>query len=455
MAHSSSSDNPQLSPDIIESIIDFVAQNSARNWNGSLGKDILNCALVNQTFRHRAQFHIFEAVYIRHEPKYRIERLQNLKDLIKTNPDISLSVQQLFLECRGLEYAWIGEDPTFLNIMESITGNGRPLRKLTLEADEYIDDGYGTMRIPDFQPLLERFFRPFILPFITTLVLDRLENVPIEVIAGCPQLVDLELLHVELVETSEGAVTFHSRPALKRLATRLTTPIDILEKALDLSRLDTYEICRDGLPDLRSEQRIIDAAGASLHVLKIYSLNTECKPVSHSSSTIHVSDHVILVNEEIQSFNGSCSLDNSVRLHTLDMETNIPEDNLLSVLSTIETIPAQNSLRTFSVSCNFGIQEACGPEAILAADWHRFCSEILRITQGESFSLSIKLHYVYSGDSSDEQDNEDLEIEDIDINDRCASTVSRLRSEKLSKPTNLPTCTFDISHTAYRRTSDD
>jgi len=279
MAHSSSSDAPQLSPDIIESIIDFVAQNSARNWNGSLGKDILNCALVSQTFRHRAQFHIFEAVYIRHEPKYRIERLQNLKNLIKTNPDISLSVQELFLECRGLQCAWISEDPTFLNVMESITRNGRPLRKLTLEADKFIDDGYGTMRIPDFQPLLERFFRPFILPFITSLVLDRLENVPIEVITGCSQLVDLELLHVELVEkTSEGAVTFHSRPALKRLAIRLARPMSIWEKALDLSRLDTYEICRDGLPDLRSEQRIIDAAGESLHVLKIYSLNTECKP---------------------------------------------------------------------------------------------------------------------------------------------------------------------------------
>jgi len=279
MTHSSSSDAPQLSPDIIESIVDFVAQNSARNWNGSLGKDILNCALVSRLFRHRAQFHIFDALHIRHETKERIARLQNLKDLIKANPDISLAVQELFLECRGLEYSWIGEDPTFLNIMESITRNGRPLRKLTLGADEFIDDGYGTMRIPDFQPLLKRFFRPFILPFITTLVLDRLENVPIEVIAGCPQLVDLELLHVELVEkTSEGAVTFHSRPALKRLVIRLTTPIDILEKALDLSRLDTYEICRDGLPDLRSEQRIIDAAGASLHVLKIYSLNTECKP---------------------------------------------------------------------------------------------------------------------------------------------------------------------------------
>jgi len=132
------------------------------------------------------------------------------------------------------------------------------------------------------------------------------------------------------------------------------------------------------------------------------------------------------------------------------METYIPEDNLLSVLSTIETIPAQNSLHTLSVSCNFGLREACGPEAILAADWHRFCSEVLRITQGKSFSLSIKLHYVYSGDSSDEQDEEGLE----DINGHCASTLFRLRSEKLSQLTDLPTCTFDISHTAYR-TSDD
>jgi len=156
------------------------------------------------------------------------------------------------------------------------------------------------------------------------------------------------------------------------------------------------------------------------------------------------------VNEEIESFNGFCNLENFAGLHTLDMETYIPEDNLLSVLSTIETIPAQNSLRTFSLSCNFGILEACGPEAILAADWHRFCSEILRITQGKLFSLSIKLHYVYSGYSSDEQDEEGLE----DINGHCASTLFRLRSENLSRLAYPPTCTLDTSHTVHRTFSD-
>jgi len=280
----------QLSQEIIDAIVDFVTHNSARNRNGlgPLGRDILNCSLVSRSFYHRSQFYIFEVVHVREESsdKLRTRRLLAIRKIMRNNPRISCFVQEIVLECSFFQRAWwVADDSLFLEFVQSIAGNGRPLRKLQLFGNYKSDEGYGVVHIPNFERLLVHFFRPFIIPSITTLVLEYLDNIQVEVITECVNLVNLELSQVGLVKPEGNATMISTRkpPTLRRLATRFaeprssTKPVDWLHRYIDFSQLEMYKVCIDDLADIQYAQQIINAAKGSLRELVLFYRKAVCK----------------------------------------------------------------------------------------------------------------------------------------------------------------------------------
>jgi hypothetical protein len=206
---------------------------------------------------------------------------------MRVNPKIADYIQELSLECVDFEYSWIGEDPIFLDIMRAVSRPEQPLRKLTFKADKSFNDGYGVHRFDnntEFQPLLDNFFRPFIFPFITTLVLERVKDVPLEVVESCVNLVDLDFDHVKLTGKPSKTALDSTRPALKRLSLHRsrpplwdTCPVDGWDAALDLSQLQYLAVYKDKLLDFEFEQHIVDVAGASLQELHLPTWRPEGK----------------------------------------------------------------------------------------------------------------------------------------------------------------------------------
>jgi len=244
MSSECSSPFSRLSQEIIDKIIDHIADNSPRGFCGGVDRDIQHCALVSRSFRPRSQLYIFDSLYFQESTDARQSKLQNLAELIRGNPKIADYIRELSLECVDFEYSWIGEDPIFLDIMWAVSRPEQPLRKLTFKAD---DDRYGVHRFDndaEFQPLLDNFFRPFIFPFITTLVLERVKGVPLEVVGSCVNLVDLDFDRVKLTGKSSKTALDSARPALKRLSHHRSRPplwdkfsMDGWDAALDLSQL--------------------------------------------------------------------------------------------------------------------------------------------------------------------------------------------------------------------------
>lgn len=269
----------RLSQEIIDKIIDHIAGDSPR-FRGYVNSDIRHCALVSRSFRPRSEFHIFGTLYLQESTDARQRKLQTLAEVIRGNPKIVDYIRGLSLECVNFEYSWIGDDPIFLDIMRAVSIPEQPLRKLTFKADGWLGDGYGVHRfdnITEFQPLLDNFFRPFIFPFITTLVLERVKDVPFEVVESCVNLVDLDLDHVKLIgKSSKFALDDFTRPTLKRLSHHRsrpplwdTCPMDGWDAVFDLSQLQYLAVYKDKLLDLKFEQHIVDAAGASLRDLHL------------------------------------------------------------------------------------------------------------------------------------------------------------------------------------------
>jgi len=133
---------------------------------------------------------------------------------------------------------------------------------------------------------------------ITTLVLEHWQNVSLEVVAACTNLVEIHLNYVELVgPTGDTAMILPQEPRLRHLVTCFARPshlatriLDGWKRYLDFCRLQTHGICLDGLPDIQFEQWIIDVAGGSLKSLSLYR-KSDCKTVSSNWPIISYVSH--------------------------------------------------------------------------------------------------------------------------------------------------------------------
>ncbi|KIM47040.1 hypothetical protein M413DRAFT_23333 [Hebeloma cylindrosporum] len=417
----------RLSQEIIDKIIDHIADASIIFRRlGFFDRDLPHCALVSRSFRPRSEFHVFEILHLKEKSDARQRKLETLAGLIQGNPKIADYIRELSLECVDLEYSWIGEDPMFLDIMRAVSRPEQPLRRLAFQHDASSDRPLVKRfdNKTEFQPLLNNFFRPLILPFITTLALMNMEGVPLEVVEGCVHLIDLELDHVTFVGKSSKTALNSTRPALKRLWDENskpplwdTHPLDGWDASFDLSQLQYLAVFRDEPLDFKFEQHIVDMAGGSLQELQLHSsTRTGCEPF--------------------------VSLRNSPKLSPLDTDIFLPEDNLRSINRILKTIQTTGSLHAVSIRLYIVGFDGEAPEILLNADWETFCIEVLRVRSTAAFTITLSMIYTFG------HPNPDMELSVFwdHLNNRCESTLSRLLEEKIASLVDSPGCINDLSH---------
>jgi len=140
-----------------------------------------------------------------------------------------------------------------------------------------------------------------------------------------------------------------------------------------------------------------------------------------------------------------CDLRNSYGLHTLTMRSILPGDNLVSVIRTLETIPSQNFLSSFTLTAIVGTFPRCEPEIIMLADWKTFCAEIIRVNEGKSFNILFQ--FIYRHNTCEIDEEEDTEADETPLDNHIESVVLSLltKNTSFSALVNLPTCSFDIT----------
>ncbi|KAF8803315.1 hypothetical protein BYT27DRAFT_7260351 [Phlegmacium glaucopus] len=402
-----------LYQELIDLIIDHLAD---------LGHQ---CPIVNCSFCQRSQQHIFESIVIKGDLQTRV---QNLFTIIQHNPDIARYIQELTLECTGFEYSWIGGNPLFTVVMDNIVSatSNKPLRKLTIRADADVGGGYETLMFEDPKPLLDHFFMPFISPFITSLTLERLKNVPIEVVESCIHLTHLELLHVELGERRNSQS--HHRLKLQHLVHRLSgSALEELLNAsssLDLSHLKSFVVYTDTLWDLEFENQIIDLSRQSLEEIYLITMQTSANTVFHGVVNLH----------------------DSPRLRLLHAHVLFPENRLRSICATLSTIRSR-SLESLFIDAKVAFCCNCAPEVVFNANWSTFCSQVTRVMssgeEGGGSRFEFKMTYVYRNFSG-----MDMDTHRRYLHDRCRSIITRLRTETLSslEEDNNPRFTIALSY---------
>ncbi|KAF8803305.1 hypothetical protein BYT27DRAFT_7244361 [Phlegmacium glaucopus] len=376
-----------LCQDLIDLIIDHLADSGQQ------------CPIVSRSFRQRSQQHRFKSIVINGDKT----RIQNLFTIIQHNPYIADYIQALTLERTDLEYSWICGNPLFLAVMDKISTSDRPLRKLTMRVGADVGDGYYGTLMWDPKLLLDRFFLPFISPFITSLTLERLKNVPIEVVESCIHLTHLELLEVELVGERRNSSQSHHHPLkLQHLAFSRSGFEDLLNPSLSLSTLDlshlkSFIAYTDDLRDLALENQIIDVSRESLEEIYIITMNTSRSILFHGVANLH----------------------DSPRLRLLHAHVLFPEDSLVSICQTLSTIRT-GSLESLLINAKVAFCDFYDPEVVLDADWPTFCSQVARVMSGEG-RFEFKMTCAY-GDPIDGMD---------DLDERCRLIITRLRTEKL------------------------
>ncbi|PPQ80892.1 hypothetical protein CVT25_001902 [Psilocybe cyanescens] len=140
-------------------------------------------------FRTQYQRHLFRCIIIDRG------RIDSFYGILATNPSIADYVRAIELRISHGGLDWIPEDEQFLKAMELLTRTSKPsLQSLRVSSESTRPP----LTVTEGERILQRFFQPFIAPFITCLDIDCLDtdclfNVLIEVITSCRSLVELRL----------------------------------------------------------------------------------------------------------------------------------------------------------------------------------------------------------------------------------------------------------------------
>lgn len=259
----------QLSQELIDRIIDAVIE---YNETFESRKTLVSSSLVCRSFRSRSQKLLYLHVTID------AQRIDSFYRLVKNHSIIAGYVEDLELLLTNNDYKWVWEDQRFMRIMDMLARPISSLRKLRLRAR------HGIQTIEDGQAMVQKFVKPYIAEKITSLQINGLSPIPVEVFASCIHLTDLTLSWTETDTTflASPDVEILARPIDLRILTYTRSP-DALRKllgwdgsrpCLDISKLSALRIGIEELDNLSFEQKIIYATGGSLRELHITDL--EC-----------------------------------------------------------------------------------------------------------------------------------------------------------------------------------
>ncbi|KDR74632.1 hypothetical protein GALMADRAFT_140996 [Galerina marginata CBS 339.88] len=179
----------KLSQELIDEIIDALLDPQEAEHKIS---QFCDCALVCRAFRHRSQNHAFYSMrplQFRANANCR-KRVDDLHGILQENPRIASYIRRLDLIMNDTN-EWLFDDSFFCEIME-IVSKTRAVVNLELSV-------YGWPRPFQFtnnRTFETRFVKPFITPFITSLDLHFINNIPVSLLAHCPHLLELKLVWV-------------------------------------------------------------------------------------------------------------------------------------------------------------------------------------------------------------------------------------------------------------------
>ncbi|KAF8805493.1 hypothetical protein BYT27DRAFT_6663354 [Phlegmacium glaucopus] len=271
----------RLPQEIIDSIIDCC----------SLSRDLKilrKCALVSRAFLPRSQQHIFLVIKIScaiQWGKIRTggRRLDDLYDILQHSHHIGGYVREIRLVVND-NNSWVVGNPKFEWIMDHLTRN--------TVFNRFHFDGHssGGLIAPSHLQLFENSFsQRYIVPYITSLKLYRVKNVPISLLVGSPRLKRLTLIRTTLgdIETRKRSLNNTTLPKLhefyfhrcsETVSALLGNPQNGSPPLLDLSSLYRLSVNQDSLADIQCAMRIIKMTSRSLKHINFIHRNSNGMP---------------------------------------------------------------------------------------------------------------------------------------------------------------------------------
>ncbi|KDR74644.1 hypothetical protein GALMADRAFT_559331 [Galerina marginata CBS 339.88] len=257
-----------LSQELVEEIVDALVDTQESDLHIS---NLCACALVCRSFRHRAQKYIFYSMTLlglKTEANCR-ERVDSFHEILQKNPRIASYIRRLRFDMDDTA-KWVFEDPLLLQIMELVTKTWVVGTKLELSIFAWSEDFHFT----DNRTFETRFVKPFVTPFITSLDLHYVYDVPLTLFSHCPHLVDLSLIWVT-VEASPRFNVIAVDQSLRSRPHKFTfQSLDSSFRALSATCIDFSHLqylsasgyLSDEIPDLNF---ILEASSSSLKCLEL------------------------------------------------------------------------------------------------------------------------------------------------------------------------------------------
>ncbi|KDR74645.1 hypothetical protein GALMADRAFT_141006 [Galerina marginata CBS 339.88] len=257
-----------LSQEVIDQVIDSLLDTGEPELGIS---NFYACALVCRSFRHRSQKHIFHSTTILNTSSAASceDRVDSFHGVLQANPRIASYVRRLHLDIDSVS-EWAVDDPVFLQIMKLVTQNWAVGMQLELS----VTGGWDNFQFTCNRTFETQFVKPFVTPFITSLDLQDVFNVPISLIAHCPHLVELKLIYVtvEAARPPHAIGIDHSmRPRPLEFTFKYwEETIQILAEAyIDFSHLQRLSASGYHSKELHNTNRILATCCSSLERLEL------------------------------------------------------------------------------------------------------------------------------------------------------------------------------------------
>ena len=259
----------QLSQELIDEIIDNTPEL----------KDLKSLSLVCWAFHPRCEKHIFASIMFDSDDAVgwdeRATRIQEFINILSRKPYIASYVRELHLGLEGRDQEWIVEDSGFLKIMDLIRHSAArsPLNKFELSGNIFQQK-----KIINPRRFAESFCTPFITPFLSSLCIEDLDDVPLTLVTDCVNLKSLDIVRTTFggLDLVKNMNTSQSYPELEVLRfDQCTRGIDTLLQRevsgsrpfINISKLRIIKTNVCWLENMKILQDLLDMSSASLEEL--------------------------------------------------------------------------------------------------------------------------------------------------------------------------------------------
>ncbi|KDR74630.1 hypothetical protein GALMADRAFT_249536 [Galerina marginata CBS 339.88] len=381
-----------LSQELIDQIIDALFDNhdidkcefdlATSELSPREMSDFCACALVCRSFRHRSQKHVFSSMTVLGTRSTKFDqwwRVDKLSEIMQENPRVASYVRRLCFNLTNITQQ-IVEDPFFLHLMEGITRDWAVGMRLELAIRVSIRST--GLQFQDNEFLETNFIQTSATPFITSLKLYYVHNVPVTLFAHFPYLMELELDEVNLKAVRpDQAINIDPslRPRLQKFKFKNSygdTKPELATTFIDFSHLIRISLDADLSDELPGIICILDASSRSLEYMHV----SFAKPFSGSGRLSDVYDLSKFPNLSFLSF--------EVKLKMADDKDPLP--NLCQMLC---TIPGhKNKIKTVVLYVTIDLPPLLSYSACLdrLADWRPFAIALAKIAERERLVLKFK-----------------------------------------------------------------